>query len=525
MNKEYADSFFDYLNKLYEFNKNNNPNFLITPNMVYTILINYGVLERENVENLFNIWIERFKQRPGINVFRTDDFRYFCQFVNGNFNPRSAIKIYVPLKKHNLDENVTRIFDFIRSNNIMHYSKVAKEVRNDNVVIRVSNQKDATTIIDFINSNDDIKRSLNPVSPLTFSYKGIGVSRDGNLSYNMQLCEIISSCLNKKMKLNVNSFSNYLKQKGSNEVEPDRKMIYEIGSRVFKNLSFDDICNIEKKHIRNDSILFEVMNVTKEKYDIAQVKRALYEYICNSNPGYFSRGNDRNRDYRFELCSNLSSNDVLNVIKKKVGEISNINETIEKFVNSVYADEISRLKESENVSIDHYLRYLKVQCVNGNNDLVSLIKNQRINGDYSLILIQNKIIKQIYPNYSDSVIDSLFANGVGYNIIANLVMSQSLDKEDNFIMEMVSYYLGHLEEMYQLMNYNNFVLFVSNELLSKENINGIKRENFLRALLEYLYQGNYYLVDKNCKSEDVAVILAQLIKNRVDVKNNQKAGK
>ena len=53
MNKEYASNFFEYLNKLYEFNKLNNSDFEITPNMIYTILINYGVIEKEDIEPLF----------------------------------------------------------------------------------------------------------------------------------------------------------------------------------------------------------------------------------------------------------------------------------------------------------------------------------------------------------------------------------------------------------------------------------------------------------------------------------------
>lgn len=527
MNKEYANGFLDYLNKLYEFNKKNNPDFLISPNMVYTILINYGVIDKDDVENLFNIWIERFKTRPGIHVLRTENFRYFCQFVNVGFDPKNAIKIYVPLKRHNLDENVTKIFEFIRSNNIMHYSKVAKEIRNDNVVIRVSNKKDADAIIDFINSNNDIRKGLNPVSPLTFNYKGVGIARDGDLSYNSELCKVLAYCLNKGMKLDVNNFLNYLKQKAANEAEPDRRMIYEIGSRLFRNLSFDDICQMEINPNKNDNFLFEAMRVTKEKYGIHQVKRALYEYVCNSNPDYFTRGNDRNRDYRAELCSNLSPTDVLNIIKKKIGEVNNINEAIEKFVNSIYADEISRLKETENVSIDHYLNFLKTQYAKGNRDLVSLIKNQRITCDYSMTLVQNKIIKQLYPNYSDREVDALFVNGSGYNIIANLVRMQhsnDLDREEDAISEIANYYLDYLEKMVYYMSYNNFVLFISNQFLSNDNIKGVKMEKILHTILEYLYQGNYYLAEQACKRDDVAVLLADLIMDRLKSKENQKSG-
>ncbi len=528
MDKEYASNFFEYLNKLYKFNKLNNHDFEITSDMVYTVLINYGVIEKDSVENLFNIWIERFKTRPGIHALRTDNFRYFCQFINPGFNGKDAIKIYVPLKKHNLDENVTRIFEFIRSNNIMHYSKVAKVIRNDNVVIRVSNQKDADRIIDFISSDENIRKALNPVSPLTFNYRGVGIARDGDLSYNMELCVVIASCLNRGMMLDVNNFTNYLKQKAANESNADRKMIYEIGSKLFKDLSFASICNMENDPNKDDEFLFEAMRVTKEKYNITQVKRALYEYICNSNPNFFTRGNDRNRDYRSELCSNLTPTDVLNIVKKKVGEVNNISVAIEKFVNSIYADEISRLKETENISVDHYLNYLKMEYDKGNHDLASIIKNQRIQGNHSMTLIQNKIIKQLYPSYSERDIDALFIDYTGYYIIANLAMQRrlnDLDKEEDAISEIANYYLDYLEKtFYYNMNYDNFVLFISNQFLANDNIKGIKTEKILHAILEYLYHGNYYLAEKACKSDNVAVVLADLIIDRLKAKEERKSG-
>ena len=519
MNKEYASNFFEYLNKLYEFNKLNNSDFEITTNMIYTILINYGVIEKEDIEPLFNIWIERFKKRPGINVIRTSDFWYFCQFVNPGFNGKYAIKIYVPLKRHNLDENVTRIFDFIRSNNIMHYSKVAKVIRNDNVVIRVSNQKDADRIIDFINSDENIRKNLNPVSPLTFNYKGVGITRDGDLSYNMELCKVIASCLNKGMKLDVNNFSNYLKQKCSNEKEIDRKMVYEIGSRVFKDLSFDDICNMKNEPLKNKNALFEAMRVTKEKYGIDQVKVALYEYICNSNPNCFTRGNDRNRDYRSELCSSLDPNDVYEIVSNKVGFAKNLKEAIEKFVNITYTDEISHLKENENINVDSYLNNLRLEYIGGNHDLVSLIRTQRLKNDSFINNIQNEIVKQIYPYCSKEEINALFINGSAFNVIENIVKMQVSEKLEGNLSETMEYYLQYFEKMFQLMDYNNFVLFVSNQMLSTEKINGLERKKVFQALLEYLGKGNYVQSEK---SDDI-LLFAQLIKERVE--NNQKLGR
>ena len=72
MDKEYINGFLNYLTSIYNYNKTNNPDFVMEPNMVYTLLITYGIVgAKESIEPLFNIWIDRFKERPGIKVFRT----------------------------------------------------------------------------------------------------------------------------------------------------------------------------------------------------------------------------------------------------------------------------------------------------------------------------------------------------------------------------------------------------------------------------------------------------------------------
>ena len=111
MDKEYINGFLNYLTSIYNYNKTNNPDFVMEPNMVYTLLITYGIVgAKESIEPLFNIWIDRFKERPGIKVFRTDNWKYFCQFTNFNEKVTNAIKLYIPLKRHHMDENVTKIY-------------------------------------------------------------------------------------------------------------------------------------------------------------------------------------------------------------------------------------------------------------------------------------------------------------------------------------------------------------------------------------------------------------------------------
>lgn len=414
MNREYIDNFFNYLNNLYDYNKNISSNFTFDTLKIYTILINYGVKENENIERLFNIWIDRFKTRPGIKVFKSDS-NYYCQFIHGNIDIKNSIKLYIPLGYHNMDSNVTKIFEFIRSNNIEHYSKVSKTIRNDDVIIRVGSQKDAIHIIDFINSCESIKKELLPVSPLTFNYNGIGIVKDDVKSYNYEISKVISICLNKKMKLNTSMFSNYLKQKSLNN------SIYNVASMILKGTNLDEICKLKLNNKSND-ILLKIMNETKEKYGTQMVKKALYEYFSNNNPYYFTKGNDKTKNLRDELMVNLSSNDVLELMN--IHDITNIENGITKFVNMTYVDDLSIKKEKENEIQDSLLDLLSEKS-NVPFEIKKIINQEFKNKKIKDILCD--ILIQVYPNNSlDEIKKQLEEevnnkNGTMINTIINLI--------------------------------------------------------------------------------------------------------
>ena len=133
--------------------------------------------------------------------------------------------------------------------------------------------------------------------------------------------------------------------------------------------------------------------------------------------------------------------------------------------------------------------------------------------------IQNEIVKQIYPYCSKEEIDALFINGSAFNVIENIVKMQVSEKLEGNLSETMEYYLQYFEKMFQLMDYNNFVLFVSKQMLSTEKRNGLERKKVFQALLEYLGKGNYVQSEK---SDDI-LLFAQLIKERVE--NNQKLGR
>lgn len=426
-----ADLFFDYLNKIYFKNKIVNSDFVITGDMVYTVMINYCNPE-ENVEPFFNIWIDRFKTRPGIDVYRGEAWSHFCRFNNGDLDDNKAIKLYIPLKSHNLDSNVTRIFEFIRTCDMVHRSKVAKVIRNDNVVVRVENVEDALKIIDFVNSDVNIKKELNPVFPLTPSYHNVGISRDGIHSYNFELASVLADMLNKNIHLNLENYKNYLRQMVICTDEHDLKMIYQIGQMAFSSNSLSDITNVNVRFKRSNKALFDVMNATYDKYGEEQVICALVEYICYSRSGYFTRGHKYN--LRTQLEQNFAPSDVLNIIESSTGKSNNIENCVRKFVNNFFADKISNEKEKNNKIVDDYLEYLKnIYLMFGYDKLVEIINLNylgKVKYKDNVYSIYKKIIKSIYPNFDDKKIDIFIKSGYHVSIVANIVCS-NIDKDKN----------------------------------------------------------------------------------------------
>jgi len=84
----------------------------ITHKQIYAQLISQEIPERErliDISKIFNSLQENNKSNPKIDVFADPNWNYFCQFLSKNviekFN-KNPIKIYVPLKKRNIEKNI-----------------------------------------------------------------------------------------------------------------------------------------------------------------------------------------------------------------------------------------------------------------------------------------------------------------------------------------------------------------------------------------------------------------------------------
>ena len=173
----------------------------INPDMVYANLIRLGrrVINSRYINNNFLDWIETFKETANINVFEVDYCQDFCKFVNDDYNVITSynmIKMYIPVDDAHISEAAKRIFGFMAQNKMIHHSKIAKKVRFDDIVIRVSDEENAKKIEEFVMNDAYIKEGLMKPNPFAFNNGYISYAWDGELSFNMVVASYISGYIN-----------------------------------------------------------------------------------------------------------------------------------------------------------------------------------------------------------------------------------------------------------------------------------------------------------------------------------------
>ena len=157
--REERELFLEYIKKIYL----QNPDFDVTFDTIY------GELRAFNVQNGVQTRIDR-DNLIGIQARLSNNFakKIKC-FSNGYFfavenrgqyvddktfydKMNNSIKLYVSCDIKNLYNVSKSLFDYIIKENIITQSKVAKEMRNDVLVVRVSTPEEAIKIKNYVNS-------------------------------------------------------------------------------------------------------------------------------------------------------------------------------------------------------------------------------------------------------------------------------------------------------------------------------------------------------------------------------------
>lgn len=297
-----------FLKYIYTIAKSN-PDLLITSRIIYNELKfdNLKKIELDNysqgisTEHLFEKWKERFAGRKNIKVYREmSNSPYFLQFVNElEQDSGEYIKLYIPLDYEHLYDGVNQIFDFLDREEIEHVSKVSKQMRVDNVIIRLNAEDfdNANRIIEFISRNSKIKNGLNRTNPFVPTRKGIGIISDHGNSYNYDLSEYISNYINESLKLNkedvsVEEFRDYLKTCCYDMSVLDT---FELAFNGHSRINTDNVVlNDEQKYM----LFLDALKYTYYKHGMQQAKKAIVHVMEENDYGYFSRGVDLRENLR-----------------------------------------------------------------------------------------------------------------------------------------------------------------------------------------------------------------------------------
>lgn len=169
----------------------------------------------------FNNWIQYYSDSPQTECFVSANWRYFCQFISKDNQARMArehIKMYIPLDGNHIEKGAKMIFDFLEKNKISHLSKIGREIRFDNIVVRLINPEDAKKLIQFVSSNPYLQEGLIKPNPFAFQQNGIAMAVDGSLSFNQTVSQLLKAYMDYKRdsrslnNVNVDEFYGFIRK-------------------------------------------------------------------------------------------------------------------------------------------------------------------------------------------------------------------------------------------------------------------------------------------------------------------------
>lgn len=410
----------------YDFNQSNIKH-------IYKKIVTLGIPQndqKEKISTTFNLIQTNNKFNEKMNVFVAPYWKYFCQFKSHNFNknyPINPIKIYIPLKRENIEISIQKIFDFINENNIEHTSKLASDVRVDDLVIRVTKKEDADKIIDFINKNEELNL-YNP-NPFCITDGKVGLTMDRGLSYNDILSKYIFYYLKEatksktiasyeglkyflerslyqlKSKIDISEQIKFFEQDELDNLPVMLQNLEEITSIIIKNLDFAtkkdlyeefDKINSEqynekqsqeygkfdyiKMGAENNQLLKEIIETMVEKYGEISTKKNILLYRDTRDIGYITKTND----LRKKVAESKTFQTYINYIDLE----QKINSLMPK---KIELSEVKLSKESilEYICKETYIAFQTPEKLNSGTIQVASALIHMSNGNYNRITRTN----------------------------------------------------------------------------------------------------------------------------------------
>ena len=321
MNRE---KYFEYLNEIYNYYKENDKDFIIEPEEIYTTLIEYGVKDYNTYVSLdLTMLARRMNDISGTNSFGETNNQRFFYSNHGIVNNATTINLYIPLKALDIGRNLYILLDFLCKNKINYRLKVYPKIGNNSVVLKVDNLEIANKIIAFINSSQ-LRENMSEPNPMLANVNGVGVCEGNFFSYDYKMCEILAEILNSGLTLNSLSFLETLNKKIAATSDPNLKKLY---------LNAKAIQESYQKKSDKFNLLLKVMNETYNRYGLKHLKNALKAYL-DGNVKLFSRGS-KEINYRELLVNNISPDELYSIMLEKTCTNKTI-DMINKFVDQIY---------------------------------------------------------------------------------------------------------------------------------------------------------------------------------------------
>lgn len=394
----------------------------------------------KNNFNLFQEWINHFKNASSINVLWDESWYHFCRFENDLEYSDNYIKIYIPVKYNNLKNDVINLFTFLNKNNIKHSSKVSNVVRSDNVIIRLDSKDTASLekILEYI-KNSNI--SLNKPNPFVPTINGIGYMIESGISYNMEMAKLIDKytkqLISTKEIPNIMNFINFFNANvESKEVENIFNTLFKNNERIQNNPQQNINYEIDNTKI---SLLLNALSVTLNKYNLNQVKAALNMILKYNDFSAISNGNGITK-YRDELRKVFDSNSLKivmqNFVIKYNGIINNDDELVDAFCNIIFnRDNIKIFVDACNTTLNKYdesqlrlaiINYYKNNDVmyftrfdNNNNSINHRMRLQKIPNNQILNIIAQYLLANSITNIpkNENELINLFINSLSNNLV------------------------------------------------------------------------------------------------------------
>lgn len=325
---EERELFFEHIKKIYM----QNSNFEVTPDTIYYELSLFNVQDGKQMrisnDNLINIQAQLsndFRKKDKIKCFSNG---YFFAIENrGSYDDKTfydkmntSIKLYIACDIKNLYNVTSLVFNYMIDENIITQSKIAKEMRNDVLVVRVSTMEEAEKVSKFVNSLD--YNSLVSYNPYILSNGKVGMTYDGTLSYNKTLSLLMNSYFNTKKNSNsldkstMEDFVNFIKREvllcinDSEYLHDNYNIDYKkegdfiktadviIGNLdgTLNKANLEGIQVKKRENIGGNSVFYEnkekllyVIYRLSNYYDIDYVHRLLMDYCKNGNADIFTR--------------------------------------------------------------------------------------------------------------------------------------------------------------------------------------------------------------------------------------------